>query len=110
MAKRVLILAGVLVLFGVFDAAAECVGCMYETCPTLNGGTRQAAKCLSQSVDEGYGIESCRNVLNCGGCMGWSCYRQGDVPLSELVPTSLTIEVMTKRDIAEPTECADSAS
>lgn len=105
MAKRILGLVGALVFFGVFDAAAECVGCMYQDCTRSNGTVTQAARCDYVDIEYGYGINNCRNVFNCGGCMGWSCYREGEVPLSVLEPSDVQIERTPLRDAEGPDAC-----
>ena len=42
--------------------------------------------------------------------MGRTCYRDGEVPGSVLVPLEVTIEVTPKRDIGETDACEEPSS
>lgn len=109
MAKRLLVLVGVLVLFGAFEARAEsCVTCESVECQR-NGTIVIANLCSSFETYYGYGHRDCRNIFNCGGCMGWTCYRYiGDIPQS-LELEDVSIEVTPLRATAEAESCEPSS-
>ena len=102
MTKRVLVLIVFIAATTAFDASAACVGCLVQPCVTRSGDTVEAGMCDSQDVDYGDGISNCKNVSGCGGCMGWSCSRDGEVPLFAPVMGGTTVEAVPARDDADP--------
>ncbi|HYO78265.1 MAG TPA: hypothetical protein VE010_17525 [Thermoanaerobaculia bacterium] len=81
-------------------ASAECVTCRTTNCVNRFGSTILATACDYVSM-QGEGVSNCRNVRNCGGCMGWSCYYDGEVPLRVVRPETVVIEVVPQKNAVE---------
>jgi hypothetical protein len=107
MTKRCVFIVALLVLLPAADAMAICVGCMTQTCLKPRVGEVMVPQCMSEALpDNGPGVTDCKTVRNCGGCIGFSCYRNdlppgGVEPRGVLIPEKTTIEIVRQPALAE---------
>jgi len=84
-------------------AEVYCDNCVPGICTRSNGTEVEAPRCLADPPPAHYGYEDCRNVYNCGGCIGWTCVvrdpegeeRRGPV----LIPLDCKIETESPQPI-----------
>lgn len=103
MRKRALILAALFTFVGVLDAAADCVGCLQISCTNRRGQQTLGYQCDAMTVEYGKGHNNCKTMPYCGGCMGYSCDRDGEVPLFAPVPGTTKIETVAAMDAVSST-------
>ena len=71
---------------------ADCVNCEDMDCsymaPDGSIAVTIAPQCTHNLPPPGeYGYLDCRNVANCGGCIGWTCFRQEQAGQSKDIAT-----------------------
>ncbi|HEX8252506.1 MAG TPA: hypothetical protein VF846_05105 [Thermoanaerobaculia bacterium] len=82
-------------------ASAECVNCEQTTCINRMGEAVSTTACGTRGAIDGPGVTNCKTVRGCGGCMGFSCFRDGEVPMRVIRPESVVIEVVPQTDAVE---------
>lgn len=96
--RRSILLVLVIALVAVADtASALCVFCEQVNCTKFNGKQVSATVCGAPVDDGGPGVQNCKNVAGCGGCMGFSCQRAGEVPLSVVLLPQKTVVAFVPR-------------
>lgn len=103
MKKGLLVLFVFVALVFVADtASASCVTCDQVTCINRAGESVSATICgVKPASSDGPGVTNCRSVRGCGGCMGFSCFREGEVPLRVIRPETIVIEVVPQTNAVD---------
>lgn len=103
--RRLIVLVGFVLSAAVAtDAIAGCDVCVKEFCTNRNGQEVLAGKCTTDSTEPD-GVNNCRTVAGCGGCIGFSCHRRVPVDLAAepaLIPEKTVIRIVHREPAAQP--------
>lgn len=105
--RRIGLLTALLVLVATTVSADWCVDCRSESCgyfqPNGDYVVTIAPQCGQRPMEDERGYGDCRNVSNCGGCMGWTCIIRTPEPTPQSLVLGKAVVRVIPREVASPT-------